>query len=61
MKAFEKALEWGDRIPLGIIYRNTRPPFEGRIPVLDGGPLAHRVVSAEDLAAYVKNALDGYR
>ncbi|MBI3593068.1 MAG: 2-oxoacid:ferredoxin oxidoreductase subunit beta [Nitrospirae bacterium] len=32
--AFNKALEWGDRIPIGIIYRNNRPTFEERIPVV---------------------------
>jgi 2-oxoglutarate ferredoxin oxidoreductase subunit beta len=37
--AFAKALEWGDRIPLGIIYRNERPTFEERFPVLSGRPL----------------------
>ena len=37
--AFTKALEWGDRIPLGIIYRNERPTFEERLPVLGGKPL----------------------
>jgi 2-oxoglutarate/2-oxoacid ferredoxin oxidoreductase subunit beta len=37
--AFEKALEWGDRIPLGIIYRHDRPTFEERFPVLSGKPL----------------------
>ena len=39
VKAFEKALEWGDRIPLGIIYRHDRPTFEERLPVLGGKPL----------------------
>jgi 2-oxoglutarate/2-oxoacid ferredoxin oxidoreductase subunit beta len=39
VKAFEKALEWGDRIPLGIIYRHDRPTFEERLPVLSGRPL----------------------
>jgi 2-oxoglutarate/2-oxoacid ferredoxin oxidoreductase subunit beta len=39
VKAFEKALEWGDRIPLGIIYRHDRPTFEERLPVLSGKPL----------------------
>jgi 2-oxoglutarate ferredoxin oxidoreductase subunit beta len=37
--AFARALEWGDRIPLGIIYRNRRPTFEERFPVLGGKPL----------------------
>ena len=26
--AFNKSREWGDRIPLGIIYRNEKPCFE---------------------------------
>lgn len=34
VKAFERALEWGDRIPIGIIYRNDRLPLEGRIPII---------------------------
>jgi len=37
--AFKKALEWGDRIPVGIIYRNQRPVFEERIPVIKDTPL----------------------
>jgi len=42
VKAFEKALEWGDRIPLGIIYRHDRPTFEERFPVLSGQPLVQQ-------------------
>jgi 2-oxoglutarate ferredoxin oxidoreductase subunit beta len=41
--AFMKALEWGERIPLGIIYRNDRPLYEDRIPVLKDGPLTGQV------------------
>ncbi|MBI5212867.1 MAG: 2-oxoacid:ferredoxin oxidoreductase subunit beta [Nitrospirae bacterium] len=37
--AFNKALEWGDRIPIGIIYKNNRPTFEERIPVIKEAPL----------------------
>lgn len=33
-RAFERALEWGDRIPLGVIYLSDRPTFEEQIPVL---------------------------
>jgi 2-oxoglutarate ferredoxin oxidoreductase subunit beta len=32
--AFNKALEWAERIPLGIIYRNSRQILEERIPVI---------------------------
>ena len=33
--AFAKALEFGDRIPLGVIYRNDRPPFNARPALAD--------------------------
>jgi 2-oxoglutarate ferredoxin oxidoreductase subunit beta len=40
--AFRKALEWGDRIPLGVIYRNSRPALEKRIPILGEAPLVRQ-------------------
>ena len=40
--AFVKALEWGDRIPIGIIYRNNRPTFEERLPVIAEKPLVRQ-------------------
>jgi len=40
--AFNRALEWGERIPLGIIYRNSRQILEERIPVIKDKPLVHR-------------------
>jgi 2-oxoglutarate ferredoxin oxidoreductase subunit beta len=40
--AFTKALEWGDRIPLGVIYRNNRQTLESRIPVLNEQPLSRQ-------------------
>jgi 2-oxoglutarate ferredoxin oxidoreductase subunit beta len=43
IEAFKKALEWGDRIPLGIIYRNHRPVLEERIPVIRDMPLIRQV------------------
>ena len=39
VQAFQKALEWGDRIPTGIIFRNNRPILEERIPVVSDRPL----------------------
>jgi 2-oxoglutarate ferredoxin oxidoreductase subunit beta len=37
--AMQAAVEWGDKIPLGIIYRNQRTSFEKRFSVLQRGPL----------------------
>lgn len=42
VEAFRKALEWGERIPIGVIYRNIRPTFEERIPVIAELPLVRR-------------------
>jgi 2-oxoglutarate ferredoxin oxidoreductase subunit beta len=38
-EAMKTACEWGDKIPIGIIYRNDLPPFEEHFPVLSQGPL----------------------
>ena len=37
--AFSRALEWGDRIPLGVIYRHDRPLYEEQTPVTREMPL----------------------
>lgn len=42
-QAIERAREFGERIPIGVIYENDRPPFGGRLPEAARGPLAqHR-------------------
>ena len=33
--ALARAQEWGERIPVGIIYRNSRKPLEQRLPQLE--------------------------
>lgn len=40
--AFEKALEWGDRIPLGVFYQTRRPSYEEQVVSLQEGPVATR-------------------
>lgn len=37
--AWEKAFEWGDRIPLGVFYRAEAPTYEEQVPALRAGPL----------------------
>ena len=41
-EAFMRALQWGERIPLGILYRNNRPVYEERIPVIKDTPLVRQ-------------------
>jgi 2-oxoglutarate ferredoxin oxidoreductase subunit beta len=40
--AYQKAKEWGERIPIGVIYRNPRPTLEEMQPVLQAGPLVRQ-------------------
>jgi 2-oxoglutarate/2-oxoacid ferredoxin oxidoreductase subunit beta len=55
--AFEKAMEWGDKIPIGVIYRNERPPLESQLPQLKDQPLV-----AQDIgAARREDLITGFR
>ena len=49
VKAFEKSLEWGDRIPIGVIFKNNRPLMEERIPVIADKPLVKQSVELSKL------------
>ena len=41
--AWEKAHEWGERIPIGILYRGEPiPTYEEQVPALRAGPLVER-------------------
>ena len=42
--AFQKSQEWGDKIPLGVIYKQDRPTFEEQSPALKEGPLFKKEV-----------------
>jgi 2-oxoglutarate ferredoxin oxidoreductase subunit beta len=46
VSAFAKALEWGERIPIGIIYRSGRPAMEERVPVIQQSPLVRQPFDA---------------
>ncbi|NOZ69290.1 MAG: 2-oxoacid:ferredoxin oxidoreductase subunit beta [Deferribacteres bacterium] len=54
VEAFRRSLEWGERIPLGIIYRNDRPVMEDRIPVLAERPLVRRSFEPPAVEAALK-------
>ncbi len=41
--AYQKAKEWGDKIPIGVIYRKVRPTLEEAHPALAAGPLARQI------------------
>lgn len=54
--AINVACEWGDKIPLGIIYRNERLSFEEYFPVLSHGPLVSQDVDREQII----KVMEGY-
>ena len=41
-QAWERALEWNERIPIGLFYRVEKPTYEDLEEVLAAGPLAHQ-------------------
>lgn len=49
MKAMEKAMEWGDKIPLGVLYTETRATNEDREAALAGAPLVDVPLELPDL------------
>jgi 2-oxoglutarate ferredoxin oxidoreductase subunit beta len=55
--AFRKALEWGERIPIGVIYKNDRPAFEERVPVIKDGPLVRQAVLPEEIKKSLEKML----
>jgi 2-oxoglutarate ferredoxin oxidoreductase subunit beta len=57
MKAFALALEWEERIPLGILYRKERPAFEDLHPVIGGPPLHARETSEESIRALLRKRM----
>jgi 2-oxoglutarate ferredoxin oxidoreductase subunit beta len=42
--AFTKALEWGDRIPTGIIYQTSRPIYEEQFAAIKETPLVKQTI-----------------
>jgi len=55
--AFQKALEWGERIPIGVIYAEERPPYEDHYPKITETPL---VKQPHDIKSFAK-ILDDFR
>jgi 2-oxoglutarate ferredoxin oxidoreductase subunit beta len=48
------AYEWGERIPLGVIYRREKDSYEERFPAVAAGPLAGQEVDRAALAKVLR-------
>jgi len=55
--AMKKAEEWGERIPIGVIYRNRRVPFDDHFSVVKKGGLVGQEVDRGRLT----QIMDRYR
>ena len=40
--AMERVQEWGDRIPLGVAYKDLQPTYEDSVAAFKNGPLVHQ-------------------
>ena len=47
--AFLKSLEWDDRIPIGLFYREARPTYEDDLPQIAETPLARQRIEDIDI------------
>ncbi len=57
--AFKRSLEWGDRIPTGVIFRNNRPTLEERVPIIRDMPLVRQRFDPADAARELQKELPG--
>lgn len=55
MQAIQKAQEWGDRIPTGILYKEEKLTFTDRVAGLKEGPLVDRVYEPDRLKNVLKS------
>ncbi|MBP2641756.1 MAG: 2-oxoglutarate ferredoxin oxidoreductase subunit beta [Firmicutes bacterium] len=56
LKAIEKAMEWGEKIPIGILYREEKPDFHAKIDFLmNGSPLVDKVIDMEKIKEFMKD------
>jgi 2-oxoglutarate ferredoxin oxidoreductase subunit beta len=47
--AMRTAVQWGEQIPIGVIYRNSRMSFADQVPALQAGPLVRQSPNREAL------------
>jgi 2-oxoacid:acceptor oxidoreductase, beta subunit, pyruvate/2-ketoisovalerate family len=56
LKAMEKAMEWGDRIPTGVLYKKDRQVFNDKIEFLKGNQvLIEKVTDMEKVKSYIED------
>lgn len=54
--AYSKALEWGDKIPIGVFFKQKRETYLDAFPALRDGPLARK-----ELKPDIRKLIDEFR
>ena len=54
-KALEKSFEWGERIPIGIFYKDERPTFRDNLPHVKEKSLAKIPSEDVDISRIIEN------
>ena len=57
LAAFVKAQEWGERIPIGVIYKIESHTFEEQLPALKKGPLVRQIIEPGRVESLLKEFL----
>ena len=57
LAAFEKALEWGERIPIGVVYKEDRATFEEQLPASSKGPLVGQNIDPRQVEGLLEEFL----
>ncbi len=52
-KAFEKALEWGPKVPTGVFYKVEKPTYEEQTPQLDVKSLVEQDLNYQNLESLI--------
>lgn len=56
LAAMEKAMEWGERIPTGILFRQEKPSFSDKLGFLrEGPPLVDRITDIQKIKRYMND------
>ena len=56
LNAIEKSMEWGDKIPLGILYKENKPDFHDKIDFLrDGDALINKDLDLEKIKGFMQD------
>ena len=56
LKAIEKSMEWNDKIPLGILYKENKPDFHDKIDFLrDGEPLINMEIDLNKISEFMQD------